>query len=54
MLRRRVGESVVIDGDITVTVSEIRSGRVSLAFTAPPEVEILREELIEEEPDASD
>lgn len=46
VLSRRLGESVIIDGDIVVTVSGIRGGQVKLAFNAPREKEIIREELL--------
>lgn len=47
VLNRRVGESVCIGDSILVTVTDIGGGRVSLAFDAPREVTILREELVE-------
>ena len=42
---RRVGESVIIDGDIKVTFLAINGNQVSLAFDAPEEVTIDREEI---------
>ncbi len=45
VLTRKLGETVVIQGDIHVTVVAIGSGRVRLGFTAPASVEIQREEL---------
>ena len=49
VLARRAGESVVIDGRITVTVVEVaRSGQVRLGITAPREVRIVRQELVAE------
>lgn len=47
VLKRREGEAVVIDGDIIVTVVHTGGGAVTLAFEAPPEVEIWREELVD-------
>jgi carbon storage regulator len=46
VLRRKVGEGILIDGQIEVKVLQIRSGRVQLAFAAPPTVRILREEIV--------
>lgn len=46
VLSRKPGESVVIGGNITVTVVEVRGNRVRLAFDAPHEVCILRGELV--------
>ena len=44
VLSRKQNESIFIDGRITVTVSEIRGGRVRLAIDAPREVRIERTE----------
>ncbi len=46
VLRRKVGESVVLDGGITVTVNAVEGGRVKLAFSAPPHIRIWRKELL--------
>lgn len=48
VLSRKPGESVVIDGNITVTVAEVNGNRVRLAFDAPGDVRILRSELVVE------
>jgi carbon storage regulator len=45
ILTRRVGESVVIDGGITVTVSKINGDRVKLGFEAPEGIRIDRKEI---------
>lgn len=47
VLTRRVGETLVIGQDITVTVTEIRSGQVRLAIKAPNNVEVDRHEIRE-------
>lgn len=47
ILQRRTGESVVIGEEIRVTVVSIEGGRVRLAISAPPEVPILRSELLD-------
>lgn len=50
ILTRRVGESIVIAGNIIVTFLGIRAdGGVRLGFTAPKEVRIAREEIWEEQ-----
>ena len=46
VLSRLSGETVRIGDDIVVTVVEVGRGRVRLAFSAPPEVRILRGELL--------
>lgn len=47
VLQRKKGESIVIDGNIKVTVADIGSDRVKISIDAPREIEILRAELIE-------
>ena len=47
VLTRRVGEEIVIDGDIRVTVLELRGSVVRLGITAPQSVRVLRQELQE-------
>ena len=46
-LSRKIGESVVINADIEVTVVEVRGKSVKLGFTFPPSVSVLRRELYE-------
>ena len=43
-LSRKPGEQIVIGDGITLTVVEVRQGRVRLAFDAPDHVRILRAE----------
>jgi carbon storage regulator len=45
ILTRRASESIVIAGDITVTVLEVTGERVKLGISAPASVLILRQEL---------
>lgn len=47
VLSRKSGEAIVIDGEITVRVVEIKGDRVKLAFDAPPSVPIHRAEVHE-------
>ena len=47
ILRRKAGESLILNGNIQVTVLEGGSDGVRLAIDAPKEVQILREELVE-------
>lgn len=46
ILQRRVGESLVIGEDITVSVVSVDGMRVRLAISAPENVPILRSELV--------
>jgi len=45
VLSRKEGERIVIGERIVMTVVEMRGGRVRLAFDAPPEVAIHRQEI---------
>ena len=45
VLSRKQDERIVIGGNITVTVIEIRKGRVKLGITGPAGVPIHREEI---------
>ena len=45
VLSRRVGERLVIDANITVTVIEVRGGQIRLGIEAPPEIPVRREEV---------
>ena len=45
VLSRRVGERLVIDDRITVTVVEIRGGQIRLGIEAPREIPVWREEV---------
>lgn len=52
VISRRVGERVIIDGKIVVEVGAIISGgRVKLLLSAPSDVPIAREELLEDDSD---
>lgn len=45
VLTRKLNESIVIDGNITVTVVEVRGNRVKLGIAAPVDVPVMREEI---------
>jgi carbon storage regulator len=45
VLSRRRGETIVIDGNIEVTVLEVHGDRVKLGFRGPVEVPIRRQEV---------
>ena len=45
VLSRKVGEKVVVDGCITVTVVAVDGNKIRLGITAPPQVRIDREEI---------
>ena len=47
LLKRRAGESLILDGKIKITVVASGTEDVKLAIDAPREVSVLREELVE-------
>jgi carbon storage regulator len=48
VLSRKVGESILISESIRITVVQsVKNGRIRLGIDAPPEVRVLREELLE-------
>jgi len=47
ILSRREGASIQIAENITVTIQQINGHQVKVAIEAPPEVEIVRTELLE-------
>ena len=47
ILTRRLGESVKIGDEVTVTVLGIKGSQVRLGFTAPRDVAVHREEIYE-------
>jgi carbon storage regulator len=46
-LTRKIGESVVINDDIEVTVVDIRGKSIKLGFTFPAHASVLRREIYE-------
>ena len=48
VLSRKIGEAVVIDGEIRVTVLEVRANRVKLGIVGPKAVPVHREEVYRE------
>ena len=47
ILTRRVGESVVIGEDVTVTVLGVKGNQVRIGINAPKHVTVHREEIFE-------
>jgi carbon storage regulator len=45
LLSRKVGDKLVIDGNITLEVVKIQGNRISLGIVAPSNLKILRGEL---------
>ena len=47
-MARKVGQRIVIAGDIEITVVEVRGDQVRLGITAPREIAVHRKELLEQ------
>lgn len=47
VLSRKLGETLVIGGNITVKITQITGSRVSIGIDAPKEVRVVRGELHE-------
>ena len=47
ILTRRIGESVVIGGDVTVTVLGVKGNQARLGVNAPRDIAVHREEIHE-------
>jgi carbon storage regulator len=47
VLSRKLGESIVIDDDIRITISAVQGGRVKVCIDAPRERRIVRGEVEE-------
>ncbi|GGI06659.1 carbon storage regulator CsrA [Egicoccus halophilus] len=45
VLSRRIGESIVIGNQVTITVLEVRGDQVRIGVDAPREVQVHREEV---------
>ena len=45
ILTRRVGEALMVGGDITVTVMGVKGNQVRLGINAPKDVTVHREEI---------
>jgi len=50
VLTRRLGEAIVIRGNIVVTALAIEGNQVSIGIRAPPEVPVDREEIHDRRP----
>ena len=53
VLSRKVGEEIIIDGDIRVMVLQIRGEKVRLGVEAPQDVPVFRAEILARDADSS-
>ena len=49
VLSRKKSERIVIDGGITVVVVDVRGDKVRIGISAPKDVRVMREEIIQKE-----
>lgn len=47
VLRRKKNESIIIDGQIEITILEIDGDQIKLGIEAPKEIEVIRNEILE-------
>ena len=46
LLTRKIGESIIIDGGIKITIADIQSNQIRIGIDAPKEVKVYREEIV--------
>jgi len=46
-LSRKVGESIVINGNIELTITEVKGRSVKIGFNFPPDSTVLRKEVFD-------
>ena len=47
VLTRKVGEEIIINGNIRVTITLIKGDKVRIGITAPPDVPVHRQEILD-------
>ncbi len=45
ILTRRIGESIMIGDEVTISVLEVKGGQVRIGINAPRSIEVHREEI---------
>jgi len=48
VLSRKKNESIVINGNIVITITEISNGKCRIGIEAPEDVKVMRKELVED------
>ena len=52
ILRRKAGERIVIADEITISILDVEGDRVKIGISAPPDLKIVREELLRRDVEA--
>ena len=47
LLTRKIGETIIIDDGIKITVADIQGNQIRIGIDAPKEVKIYREKIVE-------
>lgn len=50
VLNRRIGEKLIIGGNIEVTILAIKGGQIRVGIEAPKEISVIREEIKDKYP----
>ena len=50
ILTKNIGEAIILDGDIEITLMDIQGNHARIGIDAPEEVKIYREEIYEKLP----
>jgi carbon storage regulator len=45
VLTRNIGQEIIIDGGVRVTITAVKGDRVRIGITAPPDVQVDRAEI---------
>jgi carbon storage regulator len=53
VITRRIGETVIVGGNVEIMVTEQRSGQVKLGIVAPRSVKVYRKELCVQKEDGT-
>ena len=48
VLKRKAGESIIVNENIEIKIIEIEEGRIKIGIEAPKDVSILRKEVLDE------
>ena len=47
LLNRNIGETIIIDGDVRITVMEVSGNQIRIGIDAPKNIKVYRNEIFE-------